>query len=354
MASGALDVLEKATSQVDDTQRADGGSIARSGVLMFIEAIAIRGYQSVYDVGISLGDFTVIYGESDVGKSAFFRALFGLVTSESGDSFISKGLPAAHVGLKLSSGEKIGWLKKKGKSGEYSCKVSPEATVSVWKRNRKLPPDLVKLLKFGEITVDGHKFYPNFRSQFDRLFLLFESSGRRAKVLGSLISNILLKATKQANLERLRSDADVRSLEGMIGDLQIREEFDWDNFILEIGVERKVIAKLGEATILSKTIEGLLSRKKTLESLITVDVEELPYEIFEETEKLLDEHFELEKLLVKRREFSELLKHKTDILKSMEKDKKQLSSEIKKLEEKLQFDCPHCGKPINMSEVDYA
>ena len=44
-----------------------------------IKAVQVKGYQSLYDIKVELGMFTVIYGESDVGKSAFYRALRGLI-----------------------------------------------------------------------------------------------------------------------------------------------------------------------------------------------------------------------------------------------------------------------------------
>ena len=319
---------------------------------MFIDGIAIKGYQSLYDVKFSLGNFTVVYGESDVGKSAFYRAVKALVTSELGDSFISHGESSVAVALKLHSGVKVAWNKKKGKSGEYSCKVDAKAKLQVWRRAKYLPPDLAQLLRFGELLVDGEKFYPNFRSQFDRLFLLFETPGRRARVLGSLIANILLKAVKQANLERIRTDSDVRSLSGVIEGMTDAEKFDWEGFMRRVGVEKKVVEKLESGIELMENLRRLLADKEYMEKILTVEFEYLPIKVFTELEQLVEFQDNLEVLLSVMWDEKRQIHNCTEEIMSIEAKIWSVSEKIAELEKKLTFPCPHCKKPISLMEID--
>jgi energy-coupling factor transporter ATP-binding protein EcfA2 len=319
---------------------------------MFIDGVAVKGYQSLYDVKCSLGNFTVIYGESDVGKSAFYRAVKALVTSEDGDSFISHGKSSTTVALKLNSGVKVAWFKKKGKSGEYSCKVDEKTKLQTWARARKMPPDLAQLLRFGELAVDGEKFYPNFRSQFDRLFLLFESPGRRARVLGSLIANILLKAVKQANLERIRNDSDIRSLSDVIEGMTDAEQFDWEGFIRKVGVEKKVVEKLESGSVLMEQLRRLLQDKEEIEKLLTVKFVYLPKKVWAELDELVELDGTLSGLMARKHDYEmEIMKSET-VLKAFKVQRGEREDKIKELEKKLTFPCPHCKKPISVMEVD--
>lgn len=320
---------------------------------MFISGMAVKGYQSLYDVKLQFGNFTVVYGESDVGKSALFRALRGLVDSELGDDFISKGLSSTAVALQLGSGEKIAWLKKKGKSGEYTAKFNPESPLRTWRRNKRLPPDLSKLLRFGEMTVDGDKIYPNFRSQFDSLYLIFDSSGRRAKVIGSLVSGILLRAIKQANLERVRTDADIRSLTGLIEDLHEKETFDWDDLLIKIAIETKVLQQLRKAQDLMEQLSVLVEDKEKLEKVLSVDVEYLPDGVFDGFDELVNQHAELKMEMSLLEHSKNVIKDLGSMLKKATAHLEGLDLKLADLEKKLTFLCPHCGKPISKLEVDF-
>jgi len=190
-----------------------------------ITQIQVKNYQSLYSVSIKLGKFTVIFGDSDVGKSAFYRAIRGLVTAEDGDFFISKGEKRTGVSIITPTSEVV-WLKPKGKSSTYHLFLDG-VKKKEWNRARQLPSALVKGLKFGQINIDGDKFYPNFRGQFDPLFLLFESASKRARILGSLVSNLLLKGIKLTNVERNRVEADIRVMSALAEEYDSKLSFDW-------------------------------------------------------------------------------------------------------------------------------
>lgn len=215
-----------------------------------IERIAIKNYQSLHNVSLELGKFTVIFGDSDVGKSAVYRAIRGLVTAEDGDSFITEGKPKAGVSL-ITPVSEVVWVKPRGKSSTYHLFLD-DIKVREWNRARSLPGEIARELRFEQMVVDGDKFFPNFRGQFDPLFMLFESSGKRARLLGSLVSNLLLKGIKIANVRRNRTEADIRAMSGLAETLEKKLEVDWG------GLETKAISTSKFACNLEEQVNSLV------------------------------------------------------------------------------------------------
>ena len=54
-----------------------------------ITKLAVRGFQSLQNISLELGNITVIVGHSDSGKSALLRALEKASFNESGSSFLT-------------------------------------------------------------------------------------------------------------------------------------------------------------------------------------------------------------------------------------------------------------------------
>jgi len=308
-----------------------------------IKRIEVQGYQSLYDVKVELGAFTVIYGETNVGKSAFYRALKGFVTAERGDDFISKGEKKVKVAFFLDDlNEPIEWIKEKDKSSRYSFKGK------VWRRCNSLPDALKKIIKLDSIDVFGGSFYPNFHGQFDPLFLIFESSGKRAKLLGWLISNILLDGIQCANRERNQKSADIRGLQEFLERLKERQEVDWDSVLdslqkLKLSGERlqkgyRVVERLSEINNLIKENEEILKSEfkwvaveewKNLDKLIKL------LEHLKTTRKGLDEE-------------TALADEEVLMIQKMKEMKKKLDN----LKEKMKFPCPKCGYEISILEIE--
>jgi len=312
---------------------------------MFIKAIVVRGYQSLYKVGLELGAFSVVYGESDVGKSGLYRAIRALITTEQGDSFISKGEKKCGVALQLSSGDKIVWLKEKGKTCEY------QLNEQCWRRSRSLPVEIVQKLKIFPIVVNGDSFYPNLRGQFDSLFLLFESSAKRARVLGSLISNILLQGIRQANIERNRGSAEIRVLEDLISKLEKRESFDWETLLKEIREVEESLQKVERGLKLYEEVQELLKKRSLYLRLEKFDVKFLPKKFFSDLEKLLQIYEgvteQRDVLFSKKEEVAFLEREEVSCSDNLAKLKKELSE----LRKKLNIVCPFCKKEFSVLEV---
>jgi hypothetical protein len=75
-----------------------------------------------------------------------------------------------------------------------------------------VPPDVARLLGLGEI---------NFAGQFDRPYLLTESGGQVARVLGELTNvTLVFDAAREANRRKLETQRDLRQAETLLEDLR--------------------------------------------------------------------------------------------------------------------------------------
>jgi len=312
---------------------------------MFLKAIGVKGYQSLYEVALPLGNFTVIYGESDVGKSALYRAFRALVVAETGDSFISTGTNRAGVSVLLNSGDKVSWIKRKGKSPIYRLNDRN------WQRNKTPPQEIIKKLRVFPVMVDKEPIYPNLRGQFDSLFMLFETPGKRARVLGALISNILLYGIRQANLERNRNEADIRAAQNLVDDLQKAEEFPWNDYVAKINATKRRVERGSRATALYSKLVSLRERLLQLHK-----ISKFKAELFSETELK-----RIGKIVMLHEKLRGLQSHLVVAYRSLEKYNRQLEyeqgevakmqMEVENLKKQMTFPCPHCGKQIRYLEV---
>jgi DNA repair ATPase RecN len=347
-----------------------------------IERITIKGFQSLYNVDLPLGKFTVIHGESNVGKSAFFRAFKSFVVGESGDWFISDGENKTEVSLSLSDCV-VAWQKQRGKSGSY------KKGTEIWGRVKSMPKAVQDVLKIGKMEILGETFYPNFRGQFDSMFLLFDSSGKRAKILGDLVANILLQGIRTANLERNRNEADIRSIKLMTDSLQdsVRVKWeDWEQRILNIqdlqeraeriqtGKRRvdELVDKHDRVIMLLESIPYLSFHGDADSILVNVNLLERVNEkasywkqlkalgnIPEVDVKLVDRCERLVNFAEKFKDLNEDLSYTmrqlTDIIEQASSGMKALSillEQAKFVENKLKVRCPKCKSVVLSTELE--
>jgi len=312
---------------------------------MVVKKLVVEGFQSLYSVSLSLGKFTVVYGESDVGKSACYRALRAFLTSATGDSFISHGKDEVKVTFELVSGERITWRKRRGKSGEYLMGNR------VWKQSRSLPSEIVSLLKFAPLEVDSTKFYVNLRGQFDNMFLLFESSARRAKLLGLLISNILLEGVRIANVKKMRVDADVRVLDDFIQSLESALSVDVKDLMSKMRALSVVLLKSSKEAEKFEELESLLNRYMQLDVLLEraiPDVPDISFDrLYQEAEKL----DALDKMLSSVRSLDFQISESVRRLQNLIRERDKVKIELDTLRQQLTIKCPKCGTDILISEV---
>lgn len=310
-----------------------------------IKFISVKGYQSLYDISLEMGRFTVIYGESDVGKSALYRAIRGLLTVESGDAFISRGEKSASVHLTMDSGDKIDWVKRRGQSSDYLLNGK------VYRRSKRIPDEIAKVLRITPIVVDGDTFYPNLRGQFDSLFLLFDSSLKRARILGSLISNVLLTGIRQVNLERNRNEADIRAAGDLKRSLEEKINRNWDGLLTETNnlketliVTRKILDRMEEVATLLKEMDFLTPYNRLVYTL-------LDEEYLASLAKVLDDEQELSDRVEEIFDAGKAVSMNEWLIGQTQVEQVKVKKELDEMKKKLTIACPHCHQPILLTEM---
>lgn len=176
-----------------------------------LTSIAIRHFQSLTDVSLTLAPFTVIVGPSSSGKSAFVRALQTLTRNQRGSAFITQGKPGCSITATLPTAT-VSLIRSKSSSATdaYVLDRSPsDPSIIGTQRYTKLggstPPEVTQVL--GQMADPAA-----VASQFDPPYLLTQSPAEAARTLAALTgSDIVLEAAREANRRRLEATATLRT-----------------------------------------------------------------------------------------------------------------------------------------------
>lgn len=156
-----------------------------------IDYVRIRGFQSLEDVSLSLGRFTVLVGPSNSGKSAIRRALEAVTTNAAPAGRLRTGSDQITVEVATETGRVI-W-EKGPKRNAYTVNTDA-GTVVQDKPGAKATPEVAAVL-----GLDAD----NFSDQFDRPFLLADTASAVAGALGELTNiTVLFDAQREANRQR--------------------------------------------------------------------------------------------------------------------------------------------------------
>ncbi|CAB4148314.1 hypothetical protein UFOVP967_74 [uncultured Caudovirales phage] len=162
-----------------------------------IKRIVIENFQSLSSLSLDLGRFTVIVGESDLGKSAIFRAVHTLASNTPGTDYISFGSSTCQISLILEDGSSVS--REKESSSSYTLKVPNTSSKKFDKTGVDVPAEVESILGMKPIKFGADSISPNFHRQFDAPFLVSETSSFRARVLGSLSGiDILYRAIAES------------------------------------------------------------------------------------------------------------------------------------------------------------
>lgn len=190
-----------------------------------IREIEVSNYQSLHDLNISLGRFTVITGRTGAGKSGLVRALKALVFNARGTSYITRGEKQCSVSMSgdEDSGGNSLWraVIQRGSKDQYQLEtvLPPEqdaegdfSQVKVFtKLAGKVPEAVSDTLRLGDI---------NFASQFDKPYLLDSTGGDVARVLGKLTNvTVLFRAAQEANRRRLQVSGELKTRQADLASL---------------------------------------------------------------------------------------------------------------------------------------
>ena len=165
-----------------------------------IHSISCKNFQSLQDVEIELGKFTVIVGASSSGKSALIRAIEAIASNSLNSDNIMQGTKHASVAVTTDTAT-ITIERSVGGSSVYKITEIGSKESSFTKLNRQVPSQVTEVLGIPPSTKEVKSI--SFASQHDAPYLLTETSSNAARILGELtnVSTIFAavsKASKKA------------------------------------------------------------------------------------------------------------------------------------------------------------
>jgi DNA repair ATPase RecN len=164
-----------------------------------LNSLEIHNFQSLKDLKLELGNFTVIVGESSSGKSALVRSLEALSSNIRGSSFVTVGEKVSTVSA-WTDRCKITFKKGDGHSSYSLCDSQIAEEREFTKLASGVPSEVTAKLGIDPM-VDGYSI--NFAGQHDNPFLLKDSGAAVARVLGELTNvSTLFEAVREANRRR--------------------------------------------------------------------------------------------------------------------------------------------------------
>lgn len=350
--------------------------------------VTIVNFQSLANVTLDVEGLTVLIGGSNLGKSAFIRAVEGALYNRGGESFVRKGASRTGVtleGLPTSSSGFHNIIWEKGSSGLNQFVVDGELYDKVGLN----APQHLPLWGYKDLLIDKEYIRPQVSSQFEGFFLL----GRP----GSFISDVLTRASRLSVLTTAndRCSVDLRKNKSLQG---VRREdlakskkrlTDMEPILLMSARVNELGPKISAARELNVSIQEKRSLFTRLQSLTPVLELKLPERVQTPT-TLGEKEAEIRSLLTNRKKLSnlpsipdqpinipsalqkadewrqrldairsasslynqakEIVRQRTAALKSLETEIEIIESELTLLRSTLNV-CPVCDRPMIPSEV---
>lgn len=168
-----------------------------------------KNFQSLKDVSVDLGKFTVVVGASSSGKSAFIRSLKTIVSNPRSSSFVTHGEKFASLTMETGTGATVLFEKGEG-HGRYVVSREGEESLEFTKLGGDVPDAVSSAL--GILPVETGKQSLNFAGQFDRPYLLDETGSVVARVLGEL-TNVtkIFDAVREASRRKQNASSLMRT-----------------------------------------------------------------------------------------------------------------------------------------------
>ena len=123
----------------------------------------VAGFQSLGTVKLDHAGLTVIYGQSDIGKSAFIRAMYMLHRNSGSSSMVKTGETQLQVFQKLESGRIVGIQKGDGLN-KYYIKAPSAAVENILSKIGRDVPEPIFFFTWNRI-IAGRQGYL-FRFEF--------------------------------------------------------------------------------------------------------------------------------------------------------------------------------------------
>lgn len=329
-----------------------------------LEQVQIRDYQSIDDLTLDLGPWTVLVGSSNSGKSAVLRALRDLFQNADSPSVVRVGLKQFEVVAHLSGSTSVRLVRGKSQSTYALNNGGPEDEVYA-KSGRSVPAPVSEALR---IPADG--VWEHFAAQLDPPYLLALPSSQIATLLSELtesdrigraVGEINRRKSVWSKTREIRaSDAEraKATLEAEYADLpqtgaaleKAREIYDRlrDDLALCDGLE----ASLRHHSVLTETYTVLKGKREVLSVKVTDEASEIAHRAGEQIASLsllnetLTKHTSLLTQLRKQQDSRSSAEQAQETLRDQIAEFKTLVSQIPETET-----CPACGSEVPAGTV---
>lgn len=180
-----------------------------------LKRVEVKAFQSIHDISLDLGKFTVIVGKSNVGKSAFLRAIKALAFNIRGNMHVTLGEKYSTVKATLPD-----WVlsleRGEGRSIYIITDIRTGNKEVLPKLNKTVPEEVSSILNVDE---------SNFSVQFDTPFLVTDSGAQVARVLGELTNvSTIFEAVKEGNRRRLNLSSELKTRQVDLD--EVKKEFE--------------------------------------------------------------------------------------------------------------------------------
>lgn len=164
-----------------------------------ITAVAIRNWQSLRAVDLTLGRFTVVVGASNSGKTAFIRALRAAANNPRRRGYITRGAKSATVAVRTEQHEIV--YERAETTALYRLRATGGDFGEPFTDLAGTVPEQITAALGIPGAAAGQSLH--IAGQFDPPFLLTESGAVVARTLGDLTNvTVIFKAVGEANRRR--------------------------------------------------------------------------------------------------------------------------------------------------------
>lgn len=206
--------------------------------------VKIQNFQSIKSAELDFSGFVVVTGESNLGKSAAFRALKGAFFGYPGDHYVRHGESSCVVEVDDSFTVRWERVHKDRRQPGRQTQLSVNGTVHQKYGNDHEP--MTKGLGFRTVETNAGDYLPQFAFQHDEPFLLMSSPGTVAEVF-----KMLGRVDVVTEAQRL-ARKDFRAVEARRKIRETDREAAWENLCIMGGLP--LVEQAHEQTV--KDYEG--------------------------------------------------------------------------------------------------
>lgn len=174
-----------------------------------IESVRIKNFQSLQDIDLELGKFTVIVGASSSGKSALTRAIKAVASNALDSDYITRGTKSSSVSLRTDN-TVVTIEREVGGSSAYKVVKMGSQESSFTKLNRQVPSEITEVLGITPSSKEVESIH--FAGQFDTPYLLRDSASNVARILGELTNVSTIFSAVRESSRRAKSASTILNL----------------------------------------------------------------------------------------------------------------------------------------------